>query len=532
MTRSETSDYVIVGAGSAGCVLANRLTEDPAASVLLLEAGPRDRSPWIHVPLGYGKLFTRTDVNWAYESEPEPALNGRRVFTPRGKVLGGSSSINGLVYIRGQREDFDGWSVPGWSFDELLPYFIKSEDQSRGASAWHGAGGPLAVSDPPDRHELCDAFIASATALGVPRNDDFNGATQEGAGYYQATARHGRRCSAATGYLRPAEKRANLRIEVEALATRVLFEGRRAVGVEYVRGGAKHVALARCEVILAGGTLNSPQLLQLSGVGPRALLERHGIATVHEAPGVGEALQDHFYVRTMWRCNRSITLNDDMASWWRQLGIGLRYVLQRRGPLTVSAGYAAAFVRTRPGLSRPDAQVYFINFSTAKRGGTLHPFSGFTCSVSQLQAESRGWVRIRSTDPYAPPAIHYNYLATEGDRRMMVEGLKFARRLVNAPPLRDYVAGEFLPGERVQTDEDWLAFCREAGDTVFHPTSTCRMGTDAASVVDERLRVRGLAGLRVIDASVMPAVVSGNINAAVIAIAEKGADLVRADAAA
>ncbi|MGA8048799.1 MAG: choline dehydrogenase [Burkholderiales bacterium] len=531
MTHGASFDYVIVGAGSAGCVLANRLTEDPGARVLLLEAGPRDRNPWIHVPLGYGKLFTRTDVNWAYESEPEPALNGRRVFTPRGKVLGGSSSINGLVYIRGQREDFDGWGVPGWTFDELLPYFVKSEDQSRGANAWHGVGGPLKVSDLPDRHALCDAFIASAEAMGVPRNDDFNGASQEGAGYYQATTRHGRRSSAATGYLRQAQRRGNLRVEVSALATRVLFEDQRAVGVEYQRGGKKQVARARREVILAGGTINSPQLLQLSGVGPRALLERYGITPVHDAPGVGEALQDHFYVRTFWRCNRPITLNDDMASWWRQLGIGLRYLLQRRGPLAVSAGYAAAFVRTRPALARPDAQIYFINFSTAKRGGVLHPFSGFTVSVSQLQAESRGWVRIRSNDPGAPPAIQYNYLATEGDRRMMVEGLKFARRLVNSAPLRDYVAGEFMPGERVRSDEDWLAFCREAGDTVFHPTSTCRMGTDAASVVDERLRVRGLAALRVIDASVMPSVVSGNTNAAVIAIAEKGADLVRADAA-
>ncbi|MGE5129454.1 MAG: GMC family oxidoreductase [Sphingomonadaceae bacterium] len=526
----ESWDYVIVGAGSAGCVLASRLTEDPAVRVLLLEAGPRDTNPWIHIPLGYGKLFTRTDVNWAYESEPEPALNGRRVFTPRGKVLGGSSSINGLVYIRGQREDFDGWGIDGWRFDDLLPYFKRCEDQSRGANAWHGAGGPLKVSDLPDRHPLCEAFIASAEALGVPRNDDFNGASQEGAGYYQATTRHGRRSSAATAYLRPAEKRANLRVEVNALATRVLFEGRRTTGVEYVRAGAKAVARARREVILSGGTINSPQLLQLSGVGPRALLERHGIAVLHDAPGVGEALQDHFYVRTFWRCNRPITLNDDMASLWRQLGIGLRYMLQRRGPLAVSAGYAAAFVRTRPELARPDAQIYFINFSTAKRGGVLHPFSGFTVSVSQLQAESRGWVRIRSADPGTPPAIHYNYLATEGDRRMMVEGLKFARRLVNTTPMREFAAGEFLPGERVKTDEDWLAFCREAGDTVFHPTSTCRMGEDAAAVVDARLRVRGLAGLRVIDASIMPSVVSGNTNAAVIALAEKGADLVRADA--
>jgi choline dehydrogenase len=526
----EPWDYVVVGAGTAGCVLANRLTEDGKHRVLLLEAGPRDTNLWIHVPLGYGKLFARTDVNWAYESEPEPSLNGRRIFTPRGKVLGGSSSINGLVYIRGQREDFDGWGIPGWRFDDLLPYFKKSEDQGRGADAWHGTGGPVAVNDLPDRHELCDAFIASAGALGVPRNDDFNGARQEGAGYYQATTRNGRRSSAATGYLRPALKRSNLRVEVEALATKVLFNGTHAVGVEYLQRGAGHQARAAREVILAGGAFNSPQLLQLSGVGPRALLERHGIRPVHDAPGVGEDLQDHFYVRTFWRCTKPITLNDDMASWRRQLAIGLKYIVQRRGPLAVSAGYAAAFVRTRPELARPDAQIYFINFSTAKRGGVLHPFSGFTVSLSQLQAESRGWVRIRSADPKAPPAIRYNYLSAESERRMMVDGLKFVRRLANTPPLASYVAGEFQPGARVRSDADWLAYCRESGDTVFHPTSTCRMGEDAHAVVDARLRVRGLQALRVIDASVMPAVISGNTNAAVFALAEKGADLVRADA--
>jgi choline dehydrogenase len=517
-------DYIVVGAGSAGCVLANRLTADGRSTVLLLEAGPRDNDFWIHVPLGYGKLFARTDVNWAYESEPEPALNGRRVFTPRGKVLGGSSSINGLVYIRGQREDFDGWGVPGWGFDDLLPYFLKSEDQARGASEWHGTGGPIAVSDL-ERHELCDAFIASAASLGIPRNDDFNGAAQEGAGYYQATARNGRRCSAAVGYLRPAEKRANLRVEVNALATRILFEGKRATGVRYEARGATHEARAAREVILAGGTINTPQLLQLSGVGPRALLERHGIAVVHDAPGVGEHLQDHFYCRTFWRCTRPITLNDDMMSWWRQAKIGLQYLLLRRGPLTVSAGYAAAFVRTRPEVPRPDAQIYFINFSTARRGGVLHPFSGFTLSVSQTQVESRGSVHIASPDPRAAPAIRYNYLATENDRRVMVDGLKLIRRIAASAPLREYVAAEEHPGPRVQTDEDWLAFCREAGDTVFHPTSTCRMGTDTRAVVDPELRVRGVEGLRVVDASVMPAVPSGNINAAVIAVAEKAADL-------
>ncbi|HOA94862.1 MAG TPA: GMC family oxidoreductase N-terminal domain-containing protein, partial [Quisquiliibacterium sp.] len=298
-----TFDYIIVGAGSAGCVLANRLTASGRHSVLLLEAGPRDTNPWIHIPLGYGKLFTDTRVNWAYESEPEPALGGRRIFTPRGKVLGGSSSINGLVYIRGQREDFDDWNVPGWRFDDLLPYFIKAEDQSRGANAWHGTGGPFAVSDLPDRHEMGDAFIASAVANGIPRNDDFNGATQEGTGYYQANLRNGRRISTAVGYLRPAEKRANLRVEVEALVTRVLFEGTRAVGVEYTQNGSTHRATAR-EILLSGGAFNSPQLLQLSGVGPAPLLRQHGVPVVLDAPGVGDALQDHFYVRTYWRCTR------------------------------------------------------------------------------------------------------------------------------------------------------------------------------------------------------------------------------------
>ena len=522
-------DIIIVGAGSAGCVLANRLSADGRPRVLLLEAGPRDTTPWIHSPLGYGKLFTARSVNWSYESEPEPTLGGRRVFTPRGKVLGGSSSINGLVYIRGQREDFDDWGVPGWGFDDLLPCFIRAEDQQRGASAWHGAGGPLAVSDLPDRHELADAFIDAAQANGIPRNDDFNGATQEGAGYYQATTRTGRRISAAVGYLRPAEKRPNLHIEVDALATRVLFEGTRAVGVEYHQGGRTQVAHAN-QVILSGGSFNSAQLLQLSGVGPGAALRELGLPVVCDSPQVGEGLQDHFYVRTYWRCNRPITVNDDMARWWRKLGIGLRYVLQRRGPLAVSAGYAGAFVRTRPELTRPDAQFYFINFSIAKRGGILDDFPGFTCSVSQLRAESRGRVSLRSADPHAAPAIHYNYLATENDRQTMVDALKMLRKVVNTAPFSGYVAEERAPGIQVTSDAQWLDYCRATGETVYHPTSTCRMGSDSASVVDERLRVRGVTGLRVIDASVMPAVISGNTNAAVIAIAEKGAELVLADA--
>jgi choline dehydrogenase len=530
MSPETTYDYIIVGAGSAGCVLANRLTASGRHRVLLMEAGPRDRDPWIHVPLGYGKLFTKSSVNWRYDSEPEPQLNARKVYSPRGKVLGGSSSINGLVYIRGQREDFDAWGIPGWGFDDLLPYFKRSEDQSRGADAWHGVGGPQAVSDLPDRHELCDAFIAAAGEVGIPRNDDFNGASQEGAGYYQATTRNGRRSSTATGFLRPAERRANLTVMTNALATRVLFDGTRAVGVEYRRGDTPRQVRAAREVLLAAGAFNSPQLLQLSGVGARELLAAHGLPVVAELRGVGEDLQDHFYVRTVWRCTRPITFNDDMASWRRKLAVGLKYLIARRGPLTVSAGYAGAFARTRSELARPDVQFYFINFSAPKAGEALHPFSAFTCSMCPLQPQSRGSVRIRSADPRQAPAIRYNFLSTEDDRSTAIAGLKLLRRLVRSPAMRPYVAAEEAPGERVQSDADWLGFCREAGGSVYHPVATCRMGTDANAVTDPRLRVRGVSGVRVIDASVMPAVVSGNINAAVIAVAEKGADLVLEDA--
>ncbi len=498
-------DTIIVGAGSAGCVLASRLSEDSHKSILLLEAGPRDRSPWIHVPLGYGKLFNRRDVNWSYESEPEPALNGRRIFTPRGKVLGGSSSINGLVWIRGQPQDYDGWGIPGWGWADLKPYFERVERQ-------------LKVSDL-ERHELCDAFIASAASLGIPRNDGgFNGARQEGTGYYRASAHNGRRRSTAVAYLREAEQRPNLKVEVNASCTKIVFQNKKAIGVRYNgKTASAH------QVILCGGSFNSPQLLQLSGVGPRALLERHGIPLVHDAPQVGERLQDHFYVRTFWRCKKPITLNDDLASVWRKAGIGLNYLIRRRGPLTVAAGQAAVFTRTRPGLERPDAQIYFINFSTDRRGGALHPFPGFTLSVSQLQVESRGSVAIRSADPREAPAIRYNYLATERDRSVMVEGLKLIRRIATASPLRDYIESEYQPGPSVLSDDDLLKYCRDTGVTVFHPTSTCSMGT----VVDEKLRVKGVESLRVVDASVMPAVPSGNINAAVIALAEKAADGIR-----
>ena len=519
-------DYIIVGAGSAGCVLANRLSADGRTTVLLLEAGPRDTNPWIHVPLGYGKLFKDTSVNWSYWSEPEPHLNGRKIFTPRGKVLGGSSSINGLVYMRGQREDFDGWGLAGWRYDDLLPYFRKAEDQQHGENAWHGAGGPIGVCDPVDTHPLCDAFIAAGQEAGWPRNNDFNGAAQDGVGYFQLTARRGRRSSTATGYLRPAERRPNLSVITSALTACVLFEGARAIGVEYLRGGERVQARANREVLLAGGAINTPQLLQLSGIGPGALLQQHGIPVLLDAPNVGEHLEDHFQARMVVKCTQPITLNDDMRTLWGKAGLGLRYVLFRRGPLTFSAGYACGFYRTPLSPTRADVQTHFLTFSLDRMGEKLHPFPGFTASICQLQPRSRGWVRIKSADAREAPAIQYNYLAEEYDQRTMVEGMKILRNILKQPALKPYHGGEHFPGVQVQTDADWLDYCRNYGVTIYHPSCTAKMGEGADSTLDLQMRVRGLAALRVIDASAMPHVVSGNTNAAVIAMAEKAAELI------
>jgi choline dehydrogenase len=528
-------DYIIVGAGSAGCVLANRLTASGRHRVLLLEAGPADRNPWIHVPIGYAKLFSNAKVNWLYETEPEPELNNRRIIQPRGKVLGGSSSINGLVYIRGQKEDFDIWRQlgnVGWSWDDVLPYFKKAESQQRGADELHGGDGPLSVSDQSEPHELCEAFIKAGEQVGIPRNDDFNGANQEGIGYFQMTSRKGLRCSTAVGYLRPARKRPNLTVVTEAMTSRILFEGDVAAGVVFSRNGETLVARTDGEVILASGAINSPQLLQLSGVGPAALLNGFGIDIVRDMPAVGAHLQDHFQTRMVFRCTKKITINDIMVSPLRQVGMGLKYAFQRKGPLTVSAGYAGAFLRTDPRLATPDVQVHFLNFSTNKMGEKLHPFSAFTASICQLRPESRGTVTIKSADPGAAPAIRVNYLATENDRRTMVAGMRMLRQISQAPAMADLISSELEPGPQCQSDADWLAFIRERGGTIYHPTCTCKMGDAADSVVDARLRVHGLRRLRVVDGSVMPNVVSGNTNAAIIMIAEKGADMILQDAVA
>jgi choline dehydrogenase-like flavoprotein len=533
--QSETFDYIIVGAGSAGCVLANRLTASGRHRVLLLEAGGKDSNLWIHIPIGYAKLFADPKVNWLYASEPEPELNNRKIIQPRGKVLGGSSSINGLLYIRGQHEDFDHWRQlgnSGWGFADVLPYFRQSEDQERGADALHGVGGPLAVSDVSEPHPLCEAFIEAAQQAGFPRNDDFNGERQEGAGYFQFTTKHGRRWSTAVGYLRPARRRGNLKVATETLATRILFSGRRATGVEYRQGGLTHTAHANAEVIVAGGAFNSPQLLQLSGLGPAALLRAHGIAVIADMAGVGADLQDHLQVRMLYRCTEPITMNDVINDWRHRYGEGLRYIFSRKGLLTVGAGYAGAFLKTRPELATPDVQIHFLIFSAETAGATLHPFPGFMTSVCQLRPESRGFVHIKSNDPGTPPAIQPRYLSSRFDCDTMVDGMKLLRRIMEKPAMRRYIAEERAPGAQCASDADMLEFARATGTTVYHPTSTCRMGADPSAVVDARLRVRGFHGLRVIDASIMPAVVSGNTNAAVVMIAEKGADMILQDASA
>ncbi|HZN23921.1 MAG TPA: GMC family oxidoreductase N-terminal domain-containing protein [Burkholderiales bacterium] len=529
MHQGTEFDFIVVGAGSAGCVLANRLSASGRHNVLLLEAGGKDNDPWIHIPLGYGKHFRNPKVNWLYASEADEKTASRVIAQPRGKVLGGTSSINGMVYVRGQREDYDEWrdlGNPGWGYADVLPCFRKAEDNERGADEYHGIGGPLSVSDPADKHPLCEAFFDAATACGYPRNADINGATQTGFGYNQVTQRRGRRCSTAVAYLRPARGRSNLSVVTDAHATRILFSGRRAVGIEYLRGGARESAHARAEVILTAGAFNSPQLMQLSGLGPGALLQQHGIPVVADMPGVGANLQDHYNGRLVFECTEAFTLNDVVRNPLRKLREGLRYFLLRRGFLTMGASTATGFVSTDPAVSRPDVQIGLVLYSTDKFGDTLHPFSGFTLLVRLLRPESRGTVHIKSADPRDPPAIRPNYLSTRKDCHVLVTGMKVAQRLVEAAPLRRYVARKHEPPDSVTSNDDWLQYLRERGGISFHPVGTCRMGKDDDAVVDERLRVRGIGSLRVVDASIMPTLVSGNTNAPVIMIGEKGADMI------
>ncbi|THF67280.1 choline dehydrogenase [Pseudothauera nasutitermitis] len=530
----QTCDYVIVGGGTAGCVLANRLSAGGRHRVVLLEAGPADRSPWIHLPIGYGKTMVHDELNWGFHTEPEPHMNGRRMYTPRGRCLGGSSSINGLIYIRGQAADFDAWAQagnPGWGWADVLPYFRRAEHNARGADAWHGADGPVHVDDIRERHPLMEAVIAGAGELGVAANADFNGAEQGGVGYYQLTTRKGLRVSAATAYLRPARRRANLRVITGAHVSRIEFNGGRASGVRYRRGESEFRIHARQEVILAAGALQSPQLLQCSGVGDLRLLGELGVPPVHHLPGVGENLQDHLQLRLLYRVAQPITTNDELRTLHGRLGIALRWLTRRAGPLAVGINQGGLFTRVLPESASADVQFHFATLSADMAGGKVHAWPGCTFSVCQLRPRSRGWVRARNASTRHAPAIRFNYLEHELDRRAAVAGIRFARRLAGTEALRGLLAGEYRPGPGCADDDDsLLGFAREHGATIFHPVGTCRMGRDELAVVDERLRVHGIGGLRVVDASVMPTLVSGNTCAATVMIAERAADLILADA--
>jgi choline dehydrogenase len=530
---AEQFDYVIVGAGSAGCVLANRLTETGRYRVLVLEAGGRDTNPWIHIPVGYGKHFLNPEVNWSFANEPEAATANRAIPQPRGKVLGGSSSINGLLYVRGHAEDYNHWrqlGCVGWSYDDVLPYFKKAENQENGADEYHGTGGPLSVSNPRDKHPIVEAYLEAAVQAGYGRTKDFNGAQQEGFGYYQTTTRDGMRWSAAKGYLHPAMKRSNLKVETNALASRVLFEGKRAVGVEYLVGNDKRTVRASVEVICSLGALNSPQLLMLSGLGPADQLKKYGIPVIADIPAMGRDMQDHYAARTVWRARTPLTLNDMTHSLTKSVVEGTKFALQRRGMLTVGAASAGGFICTRPGLAQPDVQVHIMLFSTDKLGTDLHDFPGVTTPILLLRPHSTGYVELRSADPHDSPKIHGGYLTAQRDCDVMIAGMRAVRRIMQQHALKPHIVSEHEPGLEAETDDAILAYMREKGNTAYHPTTTCRMGNDDRAVVDERLRVKGFTGLRVVDASIMPTVVSGNTNAPTIMIAEKAADMIQADA--
>ena len=533
-------DYVIVGAGSAGCVLANRLSENGRFRVLVIEAGGSDRRFWIQTPIGYGKTFFDPAVNWKYLTEPEPGINGRRSYWPRGKVVGGSSSINAMVYIRGQAQDYEDWKAlgnPGWGWQDVLPYFRKSETFERGGNEYRGDSGPLYVSDPSAQyHPLCKTFFDAAEQLGFSFNPDFNGAEQEGVGYYQITARGGRRMSAARAYLHPALRRNNCDLIRRAHVARVLFEGNRARGVEFIENSQRREVRARREVVLSAGAINSPQILQLSGIGDPELLKTFGIDTRAALPGVGRNLQDHLDYCVYYR-SRVPTLNNRLYPWWGKMLAGAQYLLFRNGLLSLSVNQSGGFVRSHPSRERPNMQMYFaaITYTTAAEGERPlmqpDPYPGFLHSIGQLRPLSRGWLQIASPDPLAAVRIHPNYLSDDEDVRQMLEGARLLRKFASTPALSAIVEAEVSPGPQVQSDAQLIDSIRERVTTVFHPCGTCAMGPDPANAVtDASCRVHGIAGLRVVDASVFPTLTSGNTNAPVIMVAEKAADQILSSA--
>ena len=534
--NENTYDFIVTGAGSAGCAVAARLSESGRYRVLLLEAGRRDNHPWIHIPVGYHKLFTHDTYNWKFESEPVAGLNGRTSYQPRGKMLGGTSSLNGMVYMRGTAADYDGWrqlGCVGWDYESVLPFFRKAEDQDRGENEFHGVGGPLKVTDAHYKHEIIDAIIEGAVQAGVPRNPDFNGATQDGVGYYQATVGKGRRWSASVAYLWPACGRRNLIVTPNAHATRILFENGRAVGVEYRTPRGLETARARAEVIVSGGVYGSPQLLLLSGIGPGSHLKELGVDVVRNLPTVGANLHDHFNTYVAWRSTKTGTFNELHRSPLRQLAAGIRYVLGRDGPLTAIGTIAGILTRTDPRFDRPDLQIntYLWSIETRDHAG-MHPhkFPGFSMSPVHLRPEGRGRVSLKSPDPLSPPKIEFKFLETTHDIEAMLYGVRLARKIAEQPTLKPYVAEEVVPGPTAQSEEQLIEDIRNRGVANLHPVGTCRMGTGSDAVVNSRLQVNGIKDLRVADASIMPQVVGGNTNAPSIMIGEKAAAMILEDA--
>ncbi len=525
-------DYVVVGGGTAGCVLANRLSADGRSRVLLLEAGEAGRSPWIHIPAGFYKLLTNARYNWRFQTEPEPGTLDRVIAIPRGKGLGGSTLINGMIYVRGQRMDYDGWAqrgCGGWGFDDILPIFRRIEDFDGPADGLRGRGGPLPITEVSERPAIAEAFVRAAEVAGYARNPDYNGVGQDGFGYYQVNQRGGRRVSAAAAYLVPALRRANLKVVTGAHVTGIEFDGRRASGVRAKVNGADRLFGAAGEVVLAAGAVQSPHLLELSGVGDPSVLSKAGLATFHALPGVGANYLDHFCTRMSWRVSQPVTLNEMTRGWRLALAVA-QYAATRRGVLSFGTGLVHGFVRTRDGLEGPDVQYFFMHASYANAAERkLDRQPGMTLGVTQLRPQSRGTIHVADPDPFRPPSIRPNFLSAEEDRRVMVEGMKIGRRIAEQAPLDPFRVSEISPGEGCRSDEDWLAFARANGQTIYHAGGTCAMGPPGRGVVDPRLRVQGLDGLRVVDASIMPTMVSGNTQAAVFMIAEKGAHMILED---
>lgn len=526
---SEKFDYVIVGAGSAGCVLANRLSADGTTTVALLEAGDTDWNPWIHVPVGYFKTIHNPKTDWCYVTEADPGLNGRVLKWPRGKVLGGSSSINGLLYVRGQRQDYDRWAelgCTGWDYQSVLPYFKRAENQSRGEDEFHGVDGPLHVSDMTFKRPICDDFIKGVEEMGTPINNDINGYDQEGVGYFQLTAHKGRRCSSAAAYLKGIKTRPNLTIITKAMVKKIGIRDGRADKVHLERQGQTMIIHADEEIIVSAGAIGSPQLLQVSGIGPGSLLQSLGIDVAVDSPDVGENLQDHLQIRAVYKTRKPVTLNDELSNPLQKAKAGIQYLLTRSGPLSMAASQVYAFSRTRLANERPDIQYHFQPLSADSPGEGLHPFSAITASVCQLRPESRGSIRIKSRDADIHPTIVPNYLSTDLDCRTAIESMRFTRNIMRSNAMKNHIAQEVLPDPKATTDDEVLDQARDIANTIYHPTSTCRMGPDERSVLDPRLRVRGIDGLRVVDASVMPEIVSGNTNAPTIMIAERASDMI------